>query len=96
MNRPGPKEKHTIENAQNEFHAKFLWYLDYGLGEESRRQAINTVANLLDRPAPSVQRWVWGQRPADWRLILSFLEREYGPPPEDLKFTGTKNEEGKG
>jgi hypothetical protein len=87
-----PDIKRTIENATDEFHSKFLWYLDKGMGEPSRRQAIKTIAQLLDRPEGSIQKWVFGRCPTDWKLILAVLETEYGSPPEELVKDKNRNQ----
>lgn len=80
-----PPIKITIQTAKHEFLKRLLWYLDTGMGEPSRRQAILTLSQILQVPSPTIQEWLSRQKiPSLWKLALSTLEREYGPPPEEL------------
>ncbi len=71
-------------NAPTEFHRAFLWYVDHGMGEPSRRQSYKTLESVLGIPVRTLERWVNTHVPAQWRLILDALEREYGPVPKSV------------
>lgn len=78
------KIRYTWQDAEGEWARKFLWYVDYGVDEPSRREAYKRIGAALERSPRTVESWVRGYRPYDWRSVLRVLEMDFGPPPADV------------
>lgn len=76
--------KHTPGNAEGEWRVKLLWYLDHGCSAPTRKDAVEEIAQLLERSPHTVVSWVKRFQPHYWRMILQTLEAEFGPVPESV------------
>lgn len=78
---PISKKWHELTD---EFHRKFIWYLDIGMGKDNRSQGIEEIANFLGISFDVVAHWKYRIKPTYWKLVLFYLETKYGFYPSSV------------
>lgn len=78
------KKRWNDISKEDEFHRKFLWYLDEGMKKVSRRQALIELSNTIGTSYDVMYHWVYRVQPAQWKLLLVYLEMKYGRPPAEV------------